>query len=345
MKENTLKRDIGIDLLKILAIFGVIIIHTCNYETAIASFDWTTNLFWRSLSGAAVPLFLMASGSMMLKTEKELTLKKLFFKNILRIVVAMVVWGIAYKAYHLIDAGDFTLFSLWHGIKEVFLFNQEFHFYYLHIILLVYAFLPITRIIIKSATKRQLEYLLLLWFLTGILYPTLKPFYPFNLFKGMVGEWAQNMTYTSIGYGILGYYLKRYKMPKWTELLFIISGFLIIFSGTYFMSCKMGYLYEHFLSGMGVGACFLTAGVFSLVNRVEKLPEKCEKTVSWVSKSTFCIYLVHMIVMYEMKRYGITLDGVSYIISIPAVAFINMAISSVIYLILSQIPVLKKWIV
>ena len=257
----------------------------------------------------------------------------------------MVVWGVAYKAYHLIVTGNFTIFSFWHGIKEVFLFNQEFHFYYLHIILLVYAFLPITRIIIKNASKRELEYLLLIWFLTAILYPTLKPFYPFSLFRGMVAEWAQNMTYASIGYGVLGYYLKKYGIPKWLDVLSVILGFIIIFCGTCFMSQKSGYLYEHFLSGMGVGACFLAVGIFSLVNRVEHLPEKCEKTVSWFSKSTFCIYLVHMIVMYEMRKCGVVASGFSYIISIPVVALINMGISSVIYLILSKIPVLKKWII
>ncbi len=339
-----MKRDIGIDLLKVLAILGVIIIHTCSFTYPIASSEWTMNLLFRSLAGASVPLFLMASGAVMLKSEKTLSLKKLFFKNILRIFIAMLFWAMAYKIYHLIGAGNFNIPSLFHALKEVLLFNQEFHFYYIHIILLVYLFLPITRIIIKNASKRELEYLLILWFLTAIIYPTIKPFWPINLFGGMLPQWAMNMTYASIGYGILGYYLKKYPIPAWIDVLYAVSGFFIIFYATYAASEKSGYLYEHFLSGMGAGACFLAVGIFSLVNRVKISGEGTKNAVSWLSKSTFLIYLVHMLVMYELKRHGF-MAGAPVILQIPVIALTDMGISIIIYLILSKIPVINKWII
>ena len=44
-------------------------------------------------------------------------------------------------------------------------------FYYLHILLLVYAFVPVARVFVRSASRRDLEYLLAVWFVTGILFP------------------------------------------------------------------------------------------------------------------------------------------------------------------------------
>ena len=44
--------------------------------------------------------------------------------------------------------------------KRTLLFQHEFHFYYLHILLVVYAFLPALRVFVRSATRWEMEYLL-----------------------------------------------------------------------------------------------------------------------------------------------------------------------------------------
>lgn len=345
MKTDIKNRDVGVDLVKFLAIFGVIVIHTCNYGAEIGTPNWAQVLFWGSITRSSVPLFLMASGAVMLNSEKELTLKKLYLKNILRIIVAMVVWGIAYKVYHLIDLKAFSLSNLWQGIKEVLVFNQEFHFYYMHMILLVYVFLPVTRLITEKASEKQLRYMLLLWFMLAIVYSTLKPFWPFTLFGGMTTQWSINLTYSSIGYGILGYYIKKYGLPKGADIIMALAGFLFMFLGTYYMSEKQGYLYEHFLEGIGIGAALLGTGIFGIANRVKISSQKLKSVIIWFSKASFCIYLVHVMILYIMKDNGITVDFAPYIISIPVIALGIMILSSAVYAILSNIPIIKKWLV
>lgn len=56
------------DLLKSLAITGVILIHVSagGYSHPVGSFHWLSALFWGSVSRASVPIFLMVTGALML---------------------------------------------------------------------------------------------------------------------------------------------------------------------------------------------------------------------------------------------------------------------------------------
>ncbi len=340
-----MKRDVSVDLVKVVAIIGVLIIHTCGWNVAVGSGEWIAGLFWGSISRASVPLFLMASGAVMLNTKKEISLKKLYSKNILRILAAMFFWGVAYKVYSLCIQGVFSAEGLWQGIKEVLVFNQEFHFYYMHMILIVYIFLPITRIIVKNATKNQLQYFLGVWFVFSSLFPTLKVFYPFSLLGGVTGQWAVNLVYSSIGFGVLGLFLKEYGLPRIISVLSAIAGFLIIFVGTYEMSLKYDILYEHFLAGTGVGAVLLAVGIFGLIGKVNIKKEKIKNAIIWLSKASFAIYLVHMLIIYTLNSFGVNIEFTHYILSIPVIALTVGVVSAVVYLILSKIPVIKNWII
>lgn len=210
-----MERNSKIDLLKTVAIFGVIVIHMCSggYAAQIPSFNWISSVFWGSIVRASVPIFFMCSGALLLSPQKDLSLKKLFTKNLLKIVIAMFAWASAYKFYHLFTAETLTFAACLQALKEVILFKHEFHLYYLHILILVYVFLPITRIFVKNASQKELKYALAIWFLLGIIYPTVKVFWPFNLLTGIPVQWSMNMTYSAIGYGILGYYLSCYPSP------------------------------------------------------------------------------------------------------------------------------------
>lgn len=344
MKISTKQRDISIDLVKVIAIIGVVIIHTCLFDAIVFSPDWLSSLLWRSLAGASVPLFLMSSGAIMLDSSKEISLKKLYLKNILRIILAMVVWGTVYKVYHLSLSGNLSVVNAVNGIKEVLFFNQEFHFYYLHMILIVYAFLPITRLLTSNASQRQLQYILLLWFALAVIYPTVLPFYPFNRFEGMTIQWGINLTYASIGFGILGYYLKKYTIGRAKALLLILLGLVLTFSLTLYKSGETGGLYEHFLNGNGVPVCLLASGIFTMAKATHIKSAKLQNLISWLSKSSFCIYLVHMLVMYALHGIGITVVS-PYIISIPLIALLNLVLSIIVYFILSKIPFVKRWLI
>lgn len=350
MSYNQKARDLSIDFIKMIAIFGVIVIHVGSGVFAsnpVGSAEWLWGLGIGSCVRASVPLFLMCSGALLLNSQKELSLKKLYFHNILRIVIAMLFWGMMYKLYHLSATGTISLQNVIYSFKRVLLFDQEFHFYYIHIILIVYVFLPVTRVFAKSASKRQLEYFLLVWFALAIVYPTVNTFYPFNLLSGLTSQWYINMTYASIGYGLLGYYIKEYPFSLKLGAALSLAGLLGTYFATLFISQKSGYLSEVFFQGMSLFVCFLAAGLFSLCMRVSFKKENgiFSKFVVFVSKGSFCVYLVHMFIIYIFKSMGYTSDITLCIISVPVISASVLAISLIIYFVLSKIPVVKKYLI
>jgi len=213
-------------------------------------------------------------------------------------------------------------------------------------LILVYLFLPVTRVFIKNATQKELQYALAVWFLVGIVYPTVKPFWPFNLLSGIPVQWAMNMTYAAVGYGVLGYYLAHYPIPrKWNFLLFGM-GFISVFGLTIFMSLKNGNLYQNFLEGMSVGVALLAIGLFGLCYGIRAgIKGKALTVITRISKASFCIYLVHVFVIHLFDFLNISVNGFPCLISIPVLSCVNLALSYCCYYILSRIPFVNRWLV
>ena len=177
-----------------------------------------------------------------------------------RILATLFFWALCYKLVSLKLMGSLTLPDVVDAVKHLLLFHHEEHFYYLHITLLAYAALPVTRLVVRYADKRLLRYALTLWFLLGILYPTVRTFWPFTLLNGVPVQWRMNMTYASIGYMLLGHCLFVYhpRPNRGLSVLALSTGFLLAFWGTCFASYAEGRPSEHFLEGMGL-AMFLAA--------------------------------------------------------------------------------------
>ena len=341
-------RRLGIDAVKAFAIFGVLVQHTSYYGTLapVRSFGWIAATFWGSVFRASVPLFFMCSGALLLAPEKELPLRRLFGKNFLKILVATLVWAAFYKVFHLLPYGRFSLPALWQGAKETLLFQHEFHLYFLHILLLVYAFLPLTRRFVRDATETELRYALALWFLLGILSPMLQDLWPFTLLSAIPRQWVMNMSYAAVGYGLLGYALDRRPPSRRMAWLLTAAGLALTFVPTLLLSLRSGTLEDRFLGGMSVGPCLLAAGQFSLLNaRGARMGTREAKAALFLSASSFCVYLSHVIWLNFFQFWGLTADNWPAVIAVPLFSLAIWALSLVIYLVLSRIPFVKKWLI
>ncbi|MEG1988607.1 MAG: acyltransferase [Oscillibacter sp.] len=349
MQSLATARSWKIDLLKCIAIFDVVCSHTCilGLSNPPGSFDWTASILWGSVGRTSVSLFLMCSGALLLSPKKELSVKKLYSKNMLRLLAALLFWAMAYQVFRLGIDHALSPATLLQAAKDVLLFHHETHLYYLHIMLLVYAFLPLTRLVIQHATRRQIEYALALWFVLGILYPTLKPFWPLTLLRGIPVQWGMNMAYASIGYGVLGYYLSTYPLPsRPVRLSCLFLGFLTTFGGTLAFSLRQGGLYEHLWEGMSLGVCLLAVGIYTGVTAWQKEPSpRVRAVLAECSKGTFCVYLVHVFVISLFAHLGFTVAILPCLVSIPLVIGANLICSGGIYLVLSKIPVVNRWLI
>ena len=334
------------DLLKALAITGVILIHVSagGYSHPVGSFDWLSALFWGSVSRASVPIFLMVTGALMLDPRRELTLRQLWLQKIPRLLASLLAWALIYQLWQMgrYDGG-ITPQELAEAVKQVLAFQHQNHLYYLLMALLVYALLPVTRIITAHADRHTLEYLLILWAVLGILYPTFKGCWPLTLLRGIPTQYGLNLTYTSAGYGLLGWYLRQYAASPRRWALTGAAGFLVIFGGTVVLSLKDGSLNETLLEAASPGTALLAAGIcgwtFSAPGVRRTMP-----ALHTLSRASFCVYLIHLIPWWELGRLGLSAAAGPCIILIPLTAAAVLACSLAVWAVLSRIPILGKWL-
>lgn len=344
------QRNIAIDLVKAIAIIFVVAIHTCaeGFYFPLDSSQFIATTIIRSFVSPAVPLFLIASGALMLKPEKELPVSRLWKKNILRLVVAMLFWATAYKMLYLAATDNFSTSSILNAIKEVLIFDQEFHLYYIHITLLVYAFLPVTRTFVKNADDSILKYFLVVWYVLAVIYPTAYMYWPIKLIQGFPIQWMINMTYAAIGYGVAGFYFSKKPTSLKTSLILSVLGFAGVFTLTYFYSLKTNTLYDVYLGGMSLPVSITAFGAFNLCKHIASLIQKSKVAsdfIVFLSKASFCIYLVHIFVLRAFVYFGLDATTFHPGLSIHLITVSNICISLLIYLVLSKIPFVNKWLI
>lgn len=133
----TKQRNIGLDVVKSLAILLVVSIHVSAQGIEYFGPGWTASTFYDSGSRVAVPLFFMASGALLLgKQESTLEL----FRRIARLLLPLVAWSMVYVAlnsfYGIETEGGYLAWIQGPVI---------YHFWFFYTIIAAYLFLPIMR--------------------------------------------------------------------------------------------------------------------------------------------------------------------------------------------------------
>lgn len=340
-------RCTGVDVCKTLAILCVLLIHTSgDVLTACApgSKNFLEALGWSAPARCAVPLFLLCSGALLLDERRELPLKRLWGHNIPHLLLALFFWAAVYALYACAVSGDLSADALRAAGADLLLWRHEAHLYFLPMILLSYALLPVTRAFLRRADEKTVRYALILWAFFGILLPTAKSFGWLDGFGSLIRQLPLGMPWAAVGYTVLGSCLRKKPLGVKSAAGCILLGAAVCFFGTLALSLHAGSLRSQLLEGFSPGACLLAAGIFSLCMRV-RLPEWAERTAAVLSRASFCVYLVHILVLRTLYRAGLTTGICRPLLSVPLLAVLCGAGSFVIWLILSRIPWVRRWLI
>lgn len=338
----------SVDCAKCLAIFCVLLIHAASDVLrggSIGSIRWLSGLFWGSVSRGAVPLFLLCSGALLLDAERTISAQHIWRRNIPHMLLALFFWAAVYKVVGLFTAGQTDAAALRGAVRDWLLWQHEGHLYYLPVILLVYAALPLTRTLTARADAKTMRYFLAFWFAFGVLLPTLRLLGLLQNFGGIVRQWPLPMAWSAIGCTVLGDALRRRPLSVRCAGLLFTVGFLLCFAGTWLLSAKAGELKTPFLEGFSPGPCLMAAGLFSLcAQAAPRLPQRLSAPVERLSRASFCIYLVHIAVLRLLGALSLSASRFP-VLSIPAVAVLCGALSFFIYLPLSKLPWVRRWLI
>lgn len=348
------RRDIPADVLKCICCICVVVIHSSSRpitELSVHSFDWYCALFYGSLCRFAVPIFFMVTGALLLDPAKKMSLKKIYVNYFLRMLGCLFFWALIYELYFYIAFvilyGTRTPNWLWLSLKDVFTFEHHFHLYYLQILLLFYVMLPVVRAFVAGADRKTLRYALIVWFILGVCFPFLRLFEPFASLDGIPAQYPIQMAYSSLGYGLLGYYIKTSKLEKRHEKYFILTfvlGFLAIYVPTIIVSHIQGSCFNALFESFTPPTTALVIGIYgwAIIRFRDKTEADCPRIVKF-SKMSFSVYLTHhFFVMFLREVFKYTWYCWFPLINVPLQTVFVLACCFVAYFILKRIPGVRK---
>ena len=238
-----------VDLIRTVAIVGVILLHAANDLTAqqmnwFEIIRWNTVDFYESIGRLGVPLFLMLTGALLLQPSKFGEPLGVFFKKRwARIGLPFIFWGAAFFAWDfLVEHQAFTSSAIIQGI----LTGPYYQFWYLYLLVGLYLLTPILRVVMAHADRNLIKYLLVLWFLGASVIPVVDLLTTYRLDTDV-------LTITGyVGYFILGAYLLTVQMRRSSLAIFMTLGIALTAIGTYVIAATVGgtemYFFQQYLS-------------------------------------------------------------------------------------------------
>lgn len=349
------ERFIEYDIMRILACFGVIMIHAAVFDQASlydsSSWEYQWINIWGVLSRWAVPAFVMLSGMMILPTADEKPVLQLMWRRVVRMMVVYVVWSAVYSAYNV-----YVLDKVYAPTKiKTFIdgcFSGELHMWYIPMTTGLYIASPILAVLVKKLEKKWVAYWLLGMFLFSSLIPFLVKL-DIKFISTVIGSINSYIDLQFLGgwtlYFVLGYYIQQHSFTqkeKWIVYTLSIIALIFTFERTILYCLQNGepygvlsYEYPNiYLMGIGVMVFFKEA-----ISRLRISPF-LKKFIERLSGVTFGIYLSHVLLLRIFYAFNINLQFAHPAVSIPVVSLVVFISGALLTWIVHRIPVVGKYI-
>ena len=338
-----------IDLVRVVAVFQVILVHLSYvlfFKEELFSPNWVAANFYDSLSRMGVPLFFMVSGYLLLGKSEPIS--DFFRKRFWKVGIPTLFWSVAYLLWSVEAYRNGTMSPLsvvLSMLKAIYLGNVEIHLWFLYILIGIYLAVPILRVFVSAASRRDLTYFVILWFVATPL---------FELAQRMLGlQTALVIPVVTgyVGYFMMGYLLAELQLGRYGRILSvagIILAVAVTFVGTNLLSARAAPIDAYFYSYFSPPTVLATICGFFLLKDLGQKLGKAGRLVRMVSATSFGIYLIHIFVV-ELLRKGV-LDFRLYswlgpsVYMIPLTALAVFLLSFVFVFVMQKIPVLKTFV-
>lgn len=358
MEKSAVKRHLYADLLRVLAVFFVILVHSAaklmvEWDTLPLDW-WLWGNAYDSLARACVPLFVMLSGALMLDRQEPTGV--FFKKRLSKLLIPFAFWVAAYINWRIFYVGE--VLPVDRIVVEIFTGPVYYHLWYLYMVLGLYLITPALRRLLTVAGKQELQYLSGLWLVFNSVLPLI--LYLVWLYVGYSVNLGVKIPLVAgySGYFILGWALARAAVPPpeklglWAGLYGL--GSVLVFLGTWLFTDAAGefqaVLFDYFslpVALQAVALFMLLRGVGNLLE--DRLSEKSRHRWAVLGKYSFGMYLIHVMLLelLEGGGLGFRLHGTGFYpaLAIPVTAAVLFAGSWALVALLSRIPLLKHTVV
>lgn len=302
-----MNRKIYMDVLKILACFAVILQHSVNVTSEIHEL-WNWHYMFSYTGRFAVPIFVMVTGALLLDEDKTITVKQIIMKYIPRVLLPLI--GIVYiiQVTDMMLTGTYTWKVIYRPIVSVLTNNVSVPYWYIYMLIGLYLMLPFIKKIISGASKREIEYFLVLFLGIRTVVPFWEKVLETNLFSKVTNAFMINIVSGYVGFLVLGYYLNKYiniyrvSWIIWIDIFVVIAPLFYIVYVSQEKYTDGIYFADIFSINMVVHAVCLFLIAKSLCNYI---PNKIHSSVVRVSSMTFYMYLLHVYMLQMFNVIGI----------------------------------------
>lgn len=353
MSEKIGKRSISFDLMRVIAAFSVVVLHASGMyigKFPLGSMNFRIANFYDSIARYGVPIFVMISGAIFLSEEKPVTTKKLWSRNILRLFIIYWVWSFAYYTYQCVCLWHISIFHK--GIVGVVtgcVYASD-HFWFIFMILGLYALVPFLRTWLAHATKKELDYFVVLFVgfqIVGFTIPAL-------VNKTLVTELFDMVSITELtgylGYFVLGHILTKYGISKkWKTLVYVLVpvGVLVNFVVSDVMSLQQGAYTPGIYDSFGLFTFIQIVAIFVFFTELgakRKVAPAMVRALEEVSKDTLGIYLMHVGVLNVFMEEGLFFESMAPLIGVPVISLMTFVLCGLVSAVLRRIPVVGKYL-
>lgn len=318
-----MKRDVSLDVIRLIACLMIVLMHSPMPGLG------TPGLVLSGISYLTAPgigLFFMVSGALLLKSnvaksfETHVFLRKRFTKILIPLLFwSLVGWGL--------ERG---------GVK-----NAELSIlWFMYCLTGMYLLTPILYRWLSLANRKEVEFYLIIWLVT-LCIPLVKLFVPMN--EGDT-SWLYYF-HGYVGYYVLGFYLKHYweksvSMGRNAVLVVAFISFSVILPIILLASNVKVDFYSIFWY-LSITVALQCVVWWVVVQRLMRNVSKCLGFVVELSRLSFGIYLIHILVMRNFLWKTDWMQNMNCIIQLVVCTLLTFTISAIISLFVSKIKYVR----
>lgn len=330
--KKSISRQSWGDLCRVVAIFGVIIIHACGstfYQFGKVSLpDWLAANLLDSLVRCAVPLFVMLSGALLLKKDSNQITVRQIINRVSKVAAPLFTWNVGYLLYVSHFTGE--------PVKWTSMFIQPpmYHLWFVYMIIGIYLLLPVFQAIFTTVIERRnLQiYLLGLWLIVTCI-PIYQPIPLLPLLQ-------QSSLFGYGGYFLMGGVIatsRTSKLPSTVWWIIYAASVAVTFYLTFYFSQQAQSVVETAFLYFSINVCISSVAAFILFSRA-KISEKFGLILQWVSDRSFLIFFMHVVILERVSNVIL-----SMLPGLPAYLFILLS-ATVTFIICLTIATVLRWL-
>lgn len=342
--SNTHMRTAYIDGLRVVASIFVVLVHTSSARVVqyaeLVDSEWLSALYVDAFSRFPVPLFIMISGILILRPNRDIPLKEFYKKRLSRILIPLLFWtafSFFWANWYYGDSVDveFVVSSLKGALNNS-------HYYYLYVILGLYLIAPFLIFFLKKSKGgfALLTIAVMALSINGKIFE----FLPFNAFT---------FIFSFLMYFMLGRYLGVLLIKPWMALLGLVAYILVsllMVLGTqeqYLELSQNDYLLEYYLNYQHFYVFIQSIAVFVFLRYIlESLSDDSTviRLLSYVAPATFGVYLMHVPLLDFIRDVFNTLNLSNVLSDIFFESIVAYLVTLVIVLFILRIKYLRRLI-